>query len=163
MPLITPIDNILTDVLDRLVLMEKTTNDFTDAVAAAFYAQEATPFWVNRVDSVQQELESEQAVNVTFGITARLVVSYLTQDYELAAERMVAQLLPKILYYFSARRALMNTQTDDPIRYLRPEGAIITDADVVYGAQQTGIGAQQFAIDFTFEIPMYYMSDQAVF
>lgn len=175
MTVTTPIDQLLlldpalpaptewTALLDRLVEMQKYIQDYTDAVPVALYSQEAPSYWTNRVDNVDQELESEQMVDVTFSINMRFVASYNTQDYEMAAEKAVALILPKILYFFSARRLLMRTQTDVPVRYLRPEGAVITDAQVSYGAQNTGIGASQFVIDFTLEVPMYYLSDQAVF
>lgn len=163
MAITTPIDTMLTALLDRLVLMQKYIFDYTDAVPTAFYAQEAEKYWTNRVDAIRQELESEALVNVTFDVNMRLVLGKLTQDYELAAERMAAQAIPTIIYFFSARRLLKRTSADDPVQWLRPEGAVITDAQVDYNAQNTGIGAAQFAVDFTLEVPMYYLSEQAVF
>jgi uncharacterized protein Usg len=163
MAITTPIDSMLTNLLDRLVLMQKYIFDNTDAVPAAFYAQEAEKYWTNRIDDTRQELESEELVNVTFGLNMRLVLGLVTQDYDLAAERVVAQVIPPILYFFSARRLLKRTSADDALQWLRPEGAVITDANADYGSQNTGIGALHFAVDFTIEVPMYYLSEQAVF
>lgn len=163
MAITTPIDTLVTDLFDRLVLMQKYIFDNTDAVPVAFYAQEAEKYFTNRIDGLTQELESEELVNVTFSINMRLVLGYLTQGYELEAEKTAAQVIPPILYFFSARRVLKRTQADASLRWLRPEGAIITDANVDYGAQNTGIGALNFAVDFSLEVPMCYLSDQIVY
>jgi hypothetical protein len=143
--------------------MQKDVVIDSDSVPVSFYAQEATPYWTNRIDAATLELESEEMVNVTFQINMRLVLGIVTENYENIAETQIAIQAPVVLYYFGVRRSLKRTSADAPVQWLRPELAVITDFRADYNMQNSGIGVTQFGIDFSLEVPMNFITSQAVF
>ena len=159
----TPVDAQLTDLLDRLVLMQKAVMPGSDAVPVSYYWQEATPYWSNRIDSANFELNSEEMVNGIYVINMRVVLGIVTENYENIAEKQIAVQAPVILYYFGTRRSLKRTQADASLQWLLPEGAVITGFQAQYNMQNSGIGVQQFGIDFALEVPMNIPTEQVVY
>jgi len=153
----------LTNMLSRLVEMQKAAYPGSDAVPIAFYAQEATPYWTNRIDSALVEENSENLQVITYSINMRLVLAPVNEGWENEAEKLIATYLPTILLYFGQRRQLKRTSADTAVASLDPRGSLITSVNADYNMQNSGIGVTQFGIDFTIEVPMYQQTDQVIF
>lgn len=153
----------LDTALARLTDMQKDVVPNSDAVPAAFYAQEATPYWKNTITGFSVELESENLQIVTWQITMTLVLATTTEGFEQEAERQIHAYAPVVLRYFGQRRQLKRTSADSAVPYLHPRGAFITGGRADYGLQQSGIGQSMFAVDFTIEVPLWQDTDQVIF
>jgi hypothetical protein len=153
----------LETMLTRLTDMQKAVVANSDAVEVAFYAQEGTPYWTNRVMSVIVTFEGETIQNETYSIAMQLVLTNVTEGYETQAEKMIQAQLPVILQYFGKRRQLKRTNADAALLGLRPQGAIIKQARVNYNLVNSGTGQKMFGIDILLEVPMYQAVDQTVY
>jgi hypothetical protein len=152
----------LTNMLSRLVEMQKAAYSGSDAVPVSFYAQEATPYWTTRIDSALIEEESENLQIITYSINMRLVLASVTEGWDNEAEKLIATWLPTILLYFGQRRQLKRTSADTSPLNLDPRGSLITSANADYSMQNSGVGVTQFGIDFTIEVPMTQQTDQVI-
>lgn len=153
----------LSAMLDRLVLMQKAVMPGSDAVPVSFYSQEGLPFWTNKIDSVVIELDSQDIQVLTYRIRMRQVLAFVTEGWDQEAEGYIATWLPTVTLYFGQRRQLRRTSADSDVINLDPRGALLTDVNAVDGdMQNSGIGANQFGLDYYIEVPMIQNTDQLV-
>ena len=150
-------------MLLRLCEMQEAVVPNSDAAPVFFYAQEGSPFWVNRVGNFNIELESEEIQVVTYSVTMRLVLRPVTAGIEFEAEREIHTWLSTVTQYFGQRRQLKRTNADTGLDFLDPRGAIITGGRADYDMSVSGAGNNLFGIDFIIEVPMLQYVSQVIF
>ena len=155
--------NDLENMITRLTEMQEAVVSGADAPGVAFYAQEATKYWLTHIDGFTVRLESENIEVVTYRITMTLVLTTTTGGYEFEAERTIQTWTPVVLQYFGRRRQLKRTSADTAVTGLYHQGALITGGKANYGFVASGIGQTMFGIDFNIEVPMNYDTDQVIF
>lgn len=151
----------LKSIMERLTVMEReAVNTLTagqvDAVAFFPYQQEVMPYFTNRV--VRFAVESgedgfgEDVIIDRYSIAIRYVGAHLTEGYQGEAPDKLYEVIPAMLDYFS-KHELLSTSSLDPIDFVDPEGAQITDGN--YGAfTNSGIGPTQIGLEFTLDLPL---------
>ena len=150
-------------LLFRLCQMQEAVVPNSDAAPVFFYAQEKSPFWVNRVGAFTIELESEEMQVVTYQVTMRLALNPVTSGIEFESERAIHTWLPTVTQYFGQRRQLKRTNADTGLDFLDPRGAVIVGGRADYDMVVSGSGNNLFGIDFTIEVPMLQYTNQLVF
>jgi hypothetical protein len=149
-------------LFERLNLLQENCIENSDARPVAFYTQEAYPFWTCRVAAGQVELDSQDYQRVTYIIIMRLVLANFSEGIGTEAEARIAEVIPVVLEYFGRRRNLTLNSTQEVLDNLSPLGAVITDFVTLYGQLNTGIGTDQFGVEFTLEVPYQYQITQIV-
>lgn len=149
--------------LDRLVLMQKASYIGSDAVKDYYYTQEATPFWVNKIESFDVQIDSEGLDVIKYFVTMTLALSIITEGWEGEAEGKTRLLIPPTVAFFNQRKMMKLLTSDNPVLNLHPTGIRVTGGNVDYNLQVSGIGVLLFGINFSLELPMMQSAEQAVF
>jgi hypothetical protein len=155
--------NDLEAMITRLTEMQEAVVTGSDAPGVAFYAQEATKYWLTHIDGFAVELESENLQIITYRITMTLVLEATTAGFDQEAEKLIQTWLPTVVQYFAKRRQLKRTSADLAVTGLSPKGALITGGKAGIGIVSSGIGQTQFGVDFNIEVPMVQDTNQVIF
>ena len=152
----------LTYVVDMLkaltaIQMEiPTAPTANNAVPQAFYAQTAKPYWTNRIIGYRiQPGRSQDYRQYRYRVGMTYVREYLTAGLQNGqAETALYQDIPVISDYFGGTIQLQSRTYPQPLRYLDPEGAYLTDMTVFLGQMHSGIGEKIIGADFVIDVPM---------
>lgn len=98
-----------TDIMDRLVAIEKEAYTGSDAVDHGIHWQEAFPYWINLLGPATYGWDSENIVIVTRDVQIRLIVAHLTEGYDGDAEEKLFANLDEILLFFLTHEDLTST------------------------------------------------------
>lgn len=148
-------------IMERLTLMEKEavntlTSGKVDAKSFFPYQQEVLPYFTNRllrftIEAGEDGL-GEDVIIDRYQIEIHYVAAHLTEGYEGEAPDKIYEIIPAMLDYFS-KHELLSTSTLDPIDFVDPEGAQLTDGS--YNAfTNSGIGPTQIGPKFTLDLPL---------
>lgn len=145
----------LEDALNRIVALQKEVIAGCDAYPVYFWAQEAFPYWTNRVGATPHELDSQEFHIYTYTITMRLVIGHIGSDYKQALEfSLYTTYIPQTFDYFSQRIQLQSAAYPLQMDYLDPRGIIIRNCTGLAIFADTGIGVQQVGAEFSLELPI---------
>lgn len=151
-----PIDVV--GLIARIVALEKegmaalSPAVVCDAVPHYFHAQEAYPYWNNRVSAVELEAlddaddYGEEIDRVVYEVTARLIIGHLTGGYTGERDAELYRYVPHMIRYFNDREDLKTTTTTtDLLGLIRCRVTSVTAFGVF---QNSGVGVQQVGAEF---------------
>lgn len=144
----------------RLCQMEEEILPGSKAAPVAYYWQEDYPFWTNRTERFTLVQDGQGFYVVTYRIVARMVLAAMQEDYNQNAELKLDKTLAPAIDFLMKRSYLQCTIAPYGIANLDPEGILVVDGDIKYGALNTGTGANQFGAEIAIEIPFKHASDQ---
>lgn len=88
-----------TDLMARIVAMEKEAYTGSDAVGYLIHQQETFPYWVNALGPATYAGDSEDIAIVSREVTLRLIVANLTEGYDGQAEKHLLDNLDAIILH----------------------------------------------------------------
>lgn len=151
--------------LEQEALAAMTPPIVADAVPYFFHAQEAFPYWTNRLSSISAEDGAgadddfgEEYERYSYEIIMRLAVGHVTDGVRSEYERTLGRIIPQVMSYFNARELLQSqaypTAPDDVVR---ARIVACTGVDVLPISEHT----QVIGTEFTLRVETVEYSDQA--
>lgn len=143
----------LQNIIDRVVLLEKaalaalTPAVTADAVDHFFHAQEATPYFTNRLGPVAVGGESEDYDEYRVDILIRLVIGMAEEGYAGEPDNRLQLYIPQVIEYFNERRLLIDSTYATELPFLVE--ARIVDCRGLVVFQNSGVRSSQVGTEFT--------------
>lgn len=147
----------VTDLLNRHCALEQealaslSPSVYGDALPRWVYAQERTPYWMNRIVTMEPELAydadaGEEATVEVLTVEMQLVYAPIQSGMDGEVEAALNVALPQMVAYFRRRAWLQTSAYSEPMPYLR--SAVITLASGATPLPATPDGGQRIGLLF---------------
>lgn len=148
----------LNDLLERVVALEKeamTSMDVkADAVPQFYHAQEAFPYFTNRIADIPISDDGSEDVDLNSPLVImRLVVGHITEGYKGQPEAKLYTWLPVIKIYFNERMWLTSEKYPDKMAGL--QSARVVNGGGLRVFENAGIAAMQVGAEIQLACTFY--------